>query len=104
MVIFLDFLGLYLMPCMLWLVHMRILFLLRNLELIRWCINYLRWIIFFSWGIPLFDAEYTPGLQDYILNGVPLEDFGNGHPDPNLTYVNQSSNEEYARSAILTSC
>lgn len=59
---------------------------------------------FFSWGIPLFDAEYTPGLQDYILNGVPLEDFGNGHPDPNLTYVNQSSNEEYARSAILTSC
>lgn len=40
-------------------------------------------------------------MQDYILNGVPLEDFGNGHPDPNLTYVNQSSNEEYVRSAIL---
>jgi phosphoglucomutase len=28
-------------------------------------------------------------LQDYILNGVPLEDFGNGHPDPNLTYAKE---------------
>lgn len=24
---------------------------------------------------------------DSIINGVPLEDFGNGHPDPNLTYA-----------------
>lgn len=23
--------------------------------------------------------------QDSIFNGVPLEDFGGGHPDPNLT-------------------
>ncbi|XP_062200341.1 phosphoglucomutase, chloroplastic [Phragmites australis] len=26
---------------------------------------------------------------DCILNGVPLEDFGNGHPDPNLTYAKE---------------
>lgn len=25
--------------------------------------------------------------QDSIRNGVPLEDFGGGHPDPNLTYA-----------------
>lgn len=24
-------------------------------------------------------------LQGSIANGVPLEDFGHGHPDPNLT-------------------
>ena len=24
-----------------------------------------------------------------ILNGVPLEDFGGGHPDPNMTYAKE---------------
>jgi hypothetical protein len=40
-----------------------------------------------------FDVEFKLGLQDCILNGVPLEDFGDGHPDPNLTYVNNPSNQ-----------
>ena len=28
-----------------------------------------------------------PHDQESIRNGVPLEDFGGGHPDPNLTYA-----------------
>jgi phosphoglucomutase len=28
----------------------------------------------------------TPGC---VMNGVPLEDFGGGHPDPNLTYAHE---------------
>jgi phosphoglucomutase len=24
-----------------------------------------------------------------VINGVPLEDFGGGHPDPNLTYATE---------------
>ncbi len=24
-----------------------------------------------------------------VMNGIPLEDFGNGHPDPNLTYAHE---------------
>lgn len=28
-----------------------------------------------------------PHHQESIRNGVPLEDFGGGHPDPNLTYA-----------------
>ena len=28
-----------------------------------------------------------PCPQESIRNGVPLEDFGGGHPDPNLTYA-----------------
>ena len=27
--------------------------------------------------------------KDCVLNGLPLKDFGNLHPDPNLTYANQ---------------
>ncbi|MDP1633907.1 MAG: alpha-D-glucose phosphate-specific phosphoglucomutase, partial [Gallionellaceae bacterium] len=26
---------------------------------------------------------------DSVMNAVPLEDFGNGHPDPNLTYAHE---------------
>ncbi|PIV91112.1 MAG: alpha-D-glucose phosphate-specific phosphoglucomutase, partial [Gallionellales bacterium CG17_big_fil_post_rev_8_21_14_2_50_54_146] len=26
---------------------------------------------------------------DSVMNGVPREDFGNGHPDPNLTYAHE---------------
>jgi phosphoglucomutase len=26
---------------------------------------------------------------DSVMNGAPLEDFGNGHPDPNLTYAHE---------------
>ncbi|KAG6579668.1 Phosphoglucomutase, chloroplastic, partial [Cucurbita argyrosperma subsp. sororia] len=36
----------------------------------------------------VFDAMHALGASlDSISNGVPLEDFGHGHPDPNLTYA-----------------
>ncbi|EFN54324.1 hypothetical protein CHLNCDRAFT_58243 [Chlorella variabilis] len=35
---------------------------------------------------PLFVDELG-GKPESIRNGVPLEDFGGGHPDPNLTYA-----------------
>ncbi|KAK8445026.1 hypothetical protein SEVIR_9G246550v4 [Setaria viridis] len=37
---------------------------------------------------PIF-VEKLGADPDCILNGVPLEDFGNGHPDPNLTYAKE---------------
>ena len=30
-------------------------------------------------------ASASASLQDSIMNGTPQEDFGGGHPDPNLT-------------------
>ena len=27
--------------------------------------------------------------EDSVMNAVPLPDFGNGHPDPNLTYAHE---------------
>ena len=33
----------------------------------------------------LFCLGYN--MQPSCRNGVPLEDFGGGHPDPNLTYA-----------------
>jgi phosphoglucomutase len=35
----------------------------------------------------LHSLMLNTSFQDCILNGMPLEDFGNGHPDPNLTYA-----------------
>ena len=34
-----------------------------------------------------------------VINGVPLEDFGGGHPDPNLTYADQLVAIMYAKDA-----
>ncbi|MDP1733668.1 MAG: alpha-D-glucose phosphate-specific phosphoglucomutase [Sulfuritalea sp.] len=34
-----------------------------------------------------------------VINGVPLEDFGGGHPDPNLTYADQLVAIMYANDA-----
>ncbi|KAM0876291.1 hypothetical protein ACQ4PT_036260 [Festuca glaucescens] len=34
-------------------------------------------------------SDYLELMEDCILNGVPLEDFGDGHPDPNLTYAKE---------------
>lgn len=31
-----------------------------------------------------------------VINGTPLEDFGNGHPDPNLTYAEQLVSEMFS--------
>lgn len=39
-----------------------------------------------AYANPLFVGELG-GKPDSIRNGVPLEDFGGGHPDPNLTYA-----------------
>lgn len=33
----------------------------------------------------LFEEEL--GARECVMNGTPLEDFGGGHPDPNLTYA-----------------
>ncbi|KAH9647353.1 phosphoglucomutase [Citrus sinensis] len=39
-----------------------------------------------AYAKPIF-VEKLGAKPDSILNGVPLEDFGHGHPDPNLTYA-----------------
>ncbi|KAI4328291.1 hypothetical protein L6164_020657 [Bauhinia variegata] len=39
-----------------------------------------------AYGTPVFVDKLGTSL-DSISNGVPLEDFGHGHPDPNLTYA-----------------
>ena len=40
--------------------------------------------------------EAEPGT---VINGEPLEDFGGGHPDPNLTYAEQLVEEMFSESA-----
>ncbi|KAL2920574.1 Phosphoglucomutase chloroplastic [Bienertia sinuspersici] len=39
-----------------------------------------------AYAKPIF-VEKLGASMDSISNGVPLEDFGHGHPDPNLTYA-----------------
>jgi phosphoglucomutase len=34
-----------------------------------------------------------------VINGIPLEDFGEGHPDPNLTYAKELVDELFAENA-----
>ncbi len=36
---------------------------------------------------------------DSVMNAVPLEDFGNGHPDPNLTYAHELVEIVYGKDA-----
>ncbi len=36
---------------------------------------------------------------DSVMNGVPLPDFGNGHPDPNLTYAHELVETLYGENA-----
>ena len=38
-----------------------------------------------------------------VINGVPLPDFGNGHPDPNLTYAHELVEIMYGASAAFDS-
>ncbi|KAF0915598.1 hypothetical protein E2562_037243 [Oryza meyeriana var. granulata] len=42
-----------------------------------------------AYADPIFVEKLGADPVDCILNGVPLEDFGNGHPDPNLTYAKE---------------
>ncbi|XP_020582830.1 phosphoglucomutase, chloroplastic isoform X2 [Phalaenopsis equestris] len=39
------------------------------------------------------------GANDCILNGIPLLDFGHGHPDPNLTYAKELVSIMYGENA-----
>uniref|UniRef100_A0A1D1ZM42 phosphoglucomutase (alpha-D-glucose-1,6-bisphosphate-dependent) n=1 Tax=Anthurium amnicola TaxID=1678845 RepID=A0A1D1ZM42_9ARAE len=41
-----------------------------------------------AYAKPIFVDRLGAG-EGCILNGVPLEDFGHGHPDPNLTYAKE---------------
>ncbi|KAJ1402534.1 Alpha-D-phosphohexomutase, C-terminal [Sesbania bispinosa] len=48
-----------------------------------------------AYAKPIFIDKLGASL-DSILNGIPLEDFGHGHPDPNLTYAKDLVNIMYA--------
>ncbi|CAK7337153.1 unnamed protein product [Dovyalis caffra] len=47
-----------------------------------------------AYAKPIFVDKLGASL-DSIFNGVPLEDFGHGHPDPNLTYAKDLVNIMY---------
>lgn len=47
-----------------------------------------------AYAKPIF-VEKLGASPDSILNGLPLEDFGHGHPDPNLTYAKDLVNIMY---------
>ncbi|XP_038685927.1 phosphoglucomutase, chloroplastic isoform X1 [Tripterygium wilfordii] len=48
-----------------------------------------------AYAKPIF-VEKLGASSDSIYNGVPLEDFGHGHPDPNLTYAKDLVNIMYS--------
>ncbi|XP_057428091.1 phosphoglucomutase, chloroplastic [Lotus japonicus] len=48
-----------------------------------------------AYAKPIF-VDKLGASPDSILNGIPLEDFGHGHPDPNLTYAKDLVNILYA--------
>ncbi|XP_044506200.1 phosphoglucomutase, chloroplastic [Mangifera indica] len=47
-----------------------------------------------AYAKPIF-VDKLGAESDSISNGVPLEDFGHGHPDPNLTYAKDLVNVMY---------
>ncbi|GAA0183602.1 mutase [Lithospermum erythrorhizon] len=49
-----------------------------------------------AYAKPIF-VDKLGARPDSILNGVPLEDFGHGHPDPNLTYAKELVDIMYAQ-------
>ncbi|KAL4348835.1 hypothetical protein GQ457_17G025730 [Hibiscus cannabinus] len=48
-----------------------------------------------AYAKPIF-VDKLAASPDSISNGVPLEDFGHGHPDPNLTYAKDLVNTMYS--------
>ncbi|CAN6705617.1 unnamed protein product [Malus baccata var. baccata] len=48
-----------------------------------------------AYAKPIF-VDKLGASPDSISNGVPLEDFGHGHPDPNLTYAKDLVNILYS--------
>uniref|UniRef100_A0A7N0RD38 phosphoglucomutase (alpha-D-glucose-1,6-bisphosphate-dependent) n=1 Tax=Kalanchoe fedtschenkoi TaxID=63787 RepID=A0A7N0RD38_KALFE len=51
-----------------------------------------------AYAKPIF-VEKLGASVDSIINGVPLEDFGHGHPDPNLTYAEELVNILFGENA-----
>ncbi|KAK8942942.1 hypothetical protein KSP39_PZI009479 [Platanthera zijinensis] len=51
-----------------------------------------------AYAKPIFVDRLGANL-DCISNGVPLEDFGHGHPDPNLMYAKELVNIMYGENA-----
>ncbi|XP_027159739.1 phosphoglucomutase, chloroplastic [Coffea eugenioides] len=51
-----------------------------------------------AYAKPIFVDKLGAGLNS-VANGVPLEDFGHGHPDPNLTYAKDLVNIMYGENA-----
>ncbi len=51
-----------------------------------------------AYASPLF-VEALGARADSIMNSVPLEDFGKGHPDPNLTYAKELVDIMFAQDA-----
>ncbi|KAK8961347.1 hypothetical protein KSP40_PGU015384 [Platanthera guangdongensis] len=51
-----------------------------------------------AYAKPIFVDRLGANL-DSISNGVPLEDFGHGHPDPNLMYAKELVNIMYGENA-----
>ncbi|WOL09664.1 hypothetical protein Cni_G18417 [Canna indica] len=51
-----------------------------------------------AYAKPIF-VDRLGASPDCISNGVPLEDFGQGHPDPNLTYAKDLVKIMYANDA-----
>ncbi|KAJ3682636.1 hypothetical protein LUZ60_015209 [Juncus effusus] len=51
-----------------------------------------------AYAKPIF-VDCLGASPSCILNGVPLEDFGHGHPDPNLTYAKELVDIMYGNNA-----
>ncbi|XP_058109616.1 phosphoglucomutase, chloroplastic isoform X2 [Magnolia sinica] len=51
-----------------------------------------------AYAKPIF-VDRLGAAPDSIANGVPLEDFGHGHPDPNLTYAKDLVNVMFGENA-----
>lgn len=51
-----------------------------------------------AYARPIF-VERLGAKEESISNGIPLEDFGGGHPDPNLTYAEELVKTMYGSDA-----
>ncbi|CAM6106449.1 unnamed protein product [Calypogeia fissa] len=51
-----------------------------------------------AYAKPIF-VDRLGAPADSVFNGVPLEDFGGGHPDPNLTYAEELVSVMYGNNA-----
>lgn len=50
---------------------------------------------------PYATAIFTAlGAGDSVVNNVPLEDFGGGHPDPNLTLASPQNRTQHVQHCL----